>query len=1032
MLGWSTQLGNKLFGPDPKLEFAKPGQGLDLLAGRTIPLDSPYWRQYLTLFDSPSDVVLLLPSTSLLSALHSNPLNVLTLLYSLTTSLFSLLSNPSFPNVDLAKEALNAVRVLSRVVPIVLAPRVAGAVDEVEEELFWRREEVPVKKEVGEESASGKEKTKASEAEGQFVLEDEDDEDATPADPLTSASASTAPPAAEDPAYEELPPLAERLLGALVDLLFVPGFTLPESSRAGTDSSIVTYSIWEPGIASPAPSHPRPPLPLSTLSARLEILRLLTLLISLPSLLTSPSHFPSLPNTWREALVSGRAAGRGDKNVVLCLLCSVLNTALNAGAAGATGGEAGSAGAGLEGLRERAARLAAETAKRTTAPVATGSADGSDESSVKNALVGACLQFLDAVLIDHAPIDGPESAPNQFAFYLSKLHRPSDFSFLQSGLVGLITTSLAAPATSSLFPLGLPLPVNIPSSSPGSPARTKKPAGWTTEALTIFWRTLDTNRKFVSWLVKPDSSSEGKSRLLETLVAVEACMLDWHTDETQIGLVRLASFVMQTLSAEVASAGLAGKDAEEEVKRLLNAPLEPEVVGARLAGVVRRQVASQGIDVGEERQGDRDGKRETRSVTLVEYLLIVLHALLIPSSTTTAAPQPTRSSLSTLYPSLLLTVSNLSPFFRDVGAAAATRLVRVWLAFSAPSWVLMEEGNPRLIFYLLETFNNVVHFNLDSNPHVMYALTVTYQRFDLLANFTLAQGIAEARRLRAARRERQQRAASSGPTLRPINEGVAASARRSEDSPGASSEKALGKRRERPISLGSLADLSLSSPSSPNLSRTTSNTSGGPLSPTASEAGETGDGQRPFVGKNGFVPTTEWVAAWREGLPLDTLMIVLSELRPKLLELDPSFPTSTPSASVIASLRTLLVSPSLITLLPPLSSQPSPRVRSFVSSAASMTWLASVIYGRIYLSQLDYLRDTLAVQLFAIAQAPNSAAGGLWRRAGAVGGVQGVVGGLSAGLGAELDRVSRSAVEVGGKVGDTVRGVLGRFGGNSR
>jgi hypothetical protein len=222
------------------------------------------------------------------------------------------------------------------------------------------------------------------------------------------------------------------------------------------------------------------------------------------------------------------------------------------------------------------------------------------------------------------------------------------------------------------------------------------------------------------------------------------------------------------------------------------------------------------------------------------------------------------------------------------------------------------------------------------------------------------------------------------------------------------------------------------------------------LSPTASEAGETGDEQRPFIGKNGFVPTTEWVAAWREGcvvcfaalrtmltrtrcsLPLDTLMIVLSELRPKLLEIDASFPSSTPSAPTIASLRTLLVSPSLTTLLPPLSSQPPPRIRPFVSSGASMTWLASVIYGRIYLSQLDYLRDTLAIQLFAVAQAPNSAAGGLWRRAGAVGGVQGVVGGLSAGLGAELDRVSRSAVEVGGKVGDTVRGVLGRFGGSGR
>lgn len=202
--------------------------------------------QYLTLFDSASDAVLLLPPSSLLSALHANPLNVLTLIHFCTTALFSLLSNPSFPQGDLANEALNAVRVLSRVVPLILAPRQAGALDEVEEELFWRRDKAPVRKEVGEESPTGNEQAKAGDAEGQFVLEDEDDEDAA-TDPLASASASSSaaqPTAEQQPAFEEIPPLAERLLSALVDLLFVPGFTLPESSRSSTDSSIVTYSIW--------------------------------------------------------------------------------------------------------------------------------------------------------------------------------------------------------------------------------------------------------------------------------------------------------------------------------------------------------------------------------------------------------------------------------------------------------------------------------------------------------------------------------------------------------------------------------------------------------------------------------------------------------------------------------------------------------------------------------------------------------------------------------------------------------------------
>lgn len=112
---------------------------------------------------------------------------------------------------------------------------------------------------------------------------------------------------------------------------------------------------------------------------------------------------------------------------------------------------------------------------------------------------------------------------------------------------------------------------------------------------------------------------------------------------------------------------------------------------------------------------------------------ISLHALVLP----TDPPSPSyRAALSTLYPSLLLSMTNLSPLVRELENEAATRLVRVWLAFSAPSWVLMEEGNPRLVFCefvvcwlfftstrpltlssrttdLLEAFNNIAQYNLD-------------------------------------------------------------------------------------------------------------------------------------------------------------------------------------------------------------------------------------------------------------------------------------------------------------------------------
>ncbi|KAI9508505.1 hypothetical protein F5148DRAFT_1196168 [Russula earlei] len=42
------------------------------------------------------------------------------------------------------------------------------------------------------------------------------------------------------------------------------------------------------------------------------------------------------------------------------------------------------------------------------------------------------------------------------------------------------------------------------------------------------------------------------------------------------------------------------------------------------------------------------------------------------------------------------------------------------------------------------------------------------------------------------------------------------------------------------------------------------------------------------VGRNGFMPTQEWVTSWQQGLPLDPVMIVISELMPKPQEIQSS------------------------------------------------------------------------------------------------------------------------------------------------
>lgn len=130
---------------------------------------------------------------------------------------------------------------------------------------------------------------------------------------------------------------------------------------------------------------------------------------------------------------------------------------------------------------------------------------------------------------------------------------------------------------------------------------------------------------------------------------------------------------------------------------------------------------------------------------------------------------------------------------------------------------------------------------------------------------------------------------------------------------------------------------------------------------------------------------------------------MLSELRPLVLDLPSSTTTplsSSANSSAPTSAISLLSSASLSGLLP---LAPPPHPRKFLSSPQSVTWLASLVYGNIYLSNLELLRE-VEVRLFGVAQ------GGGARR-----GLGGLMGGMQGGN--PLEFVSGAA-----------RGLLGRVG----
>lgn len=287
----------------------------------------------------------------------------------------------------------------------------------------------------------------------------------------------------------------------------------------------------------------------------------------------------------------------------------------------------------------------------------------------------------------------------------------------------------------------------------------------------------------------------------------------------------------------------------------------------------------------------------------------------------------------------------------------------------------------------------------------------------MLANFTVSDAVQEIRRKRSLReRDAAAAAAASASTEsggdgarrampRRRSSGMSMLTPRLSESTTARDSADLEK---RPLTAPSVEDVSMSSPALPPPSPVVAADEGDPNNLTApsaddlTTAGATGQGKMsekrkgkmrqgsvsakdedgaqddtPYVGKNGFVPTEGWVASWRDrcvpahcaacgvadtmwtgSLPLDTIQIMLAELRPKVASLS----TVSSPATTHAVLDFLSSSPLSPDVLPP---KPPTKSRRFVASPSSLGWLGSFIWSLIFLRDAEWF-DGSEVRLFEV------------------------------------------------------------------
>ncbi|KAF8947510.1 hypothetical protein BGZ47_008890 [Haplosporangium gracile] len=215
------------------------------------------------------------------------------------------------------------------------------------------------------------------------------------------------------------------------------------------------------------------------------------------------------------------------------------------------------------------------------------------------------------------------------------------------------------------------------------------------ETLMFCWKTLEVNKRFRVYLLETN-------RVLDFVVILLYFSLEHKLDPTHAGLVRMCACMLQTLSKDRAFGNT------------LNRPFDGH---ASLPANVRIH---------------------NFHGTYGDYLICSVQHLIAT----------TKRTLRSLYPALISTLSNVSPYIQNISSMASSRLLQLTTSFASPSFLLAEESNHRLLGILLDTVTSILYYQAPHNAHLVYALIQYESKIQTMARFTLKRGLDDIHRLR--------------------------------------------------------------------------------------------------------------------------------------------------------------------------------------------------------------------------------------------------------------------------------------------
>eukprot|EP00802_Teleaulax_amphioxeia_P007698 Tamp_07705.p1 GENE.Tamp_07705~~Tamp_07705.p1 ORF type:complete len:632 (+),score=163.56 Tamp_07705:441-2336(+) len=185
------------------------------------------------------------------------------------------------------------------------------------------------------------------------------------------------------------------------------------------------------------------------------------------------------------------------------------------------------------------------------------------------------------------------------------------------------------------------------------------------ELLILFWKLIDENKEFLSYILRAGDINE-------LVVPMLYFMYEGRKDPSKIGLIHICTFILLLLSGE--------RNFCVNLNAAFNKklPVDLPVFNGNHA----------------------------------DLLYIVINKLM------TDGP----NKLDTLYDCFLTTMSNVSPYIKTFCMPAAAKATSLFEMFATKRRLVSNEHNPRYLVFTLEVFNNIIQYQYEGNPHFIYQI----------------------------------------------------------------------------------------------------------------------------------------------------------------------------------------------------------------------------------------------------------------------------------------------------------------------